>query len=35
MLPLASKANNYHYNKKLRNFAGSNKRAMPKSAVYM
>ena len=35
MLPLASKDNNYHYNKKLNNFAKANKKQMPKSAVYM
>lgn len=35
MLPKASKANNFHYNKKLKEFASANKKSMPKSAVYM
>lgn len=35
MLPQASKRNNFHYNKKLKQFAKQNKKQMPKSAVYM
>ncbi len=35
MLPKASKANNFHYNKKLKTFADRNKKSMPMSAFYM
>ena len=31
----ASKSNNYHYNKKLKNFANSNRKSLTKSAIYM